>query len=382
MNRQPQPAPRSFRSMTVNMGTRKVRTMIITLSLAVAVMLIAVCVIAAQLMASHGTNSFSSKMLHSVSKQSLNSIMSREIPLYTSADPNVPGQLIEPRSNITSMLFYLITDIDIEHPVSVLNNHIPAMAVSNFEPLTKDTPEPPGPDTLPPNQEKPGTNPPVTDDKPLQSDGKPLVYIYHTHNRESFLPELKGVTEPDKAYDQGVNIASVGEHLYKDLISKKIGAIHTKNDYWFKGDVVNEYNLSRKTVQDILKKNDSIKMVFDIHRDSQARDMTTTKIKGKDAARIYFIIGGANKDWEKNSEFAKKLHTKMEQMYPGLSRGVHKKIPNPAYDTKYNQDLNPHNVLIEIGGPDNNLQEENYTADLLADVIEAVLKDEMNASKQ
>lgn len=377
-----QPRPRPFRSMTVNMGSRKIRTMIITLSMAVAVMLITVSIIAAQLMASHSSNSFATRMLHSVSNQSLNTIMSREIPLYASADTNMLGKPVEPRSNWTSMLFYLMTDIDIEHPVTLLNGQISAMAVSDFEPLTKDHPTPPGTDTLPPQPDKQQPPSPPKDDSPILSEGKPLIYIYHTHNRESFLPELNGQTDPNKAYDKDKNITLVGERLYKDLQAKNIGAIQTKNDYWFKGNVKNEYDLSRKTAQDVLKKNSSIQIMFDIHRDSQGRDMTTTKIDGKDAARIYFIIGGSNQNWENNAEFAKKLHAKMEQLYPGLSRGVHKKIPNPAYDTTYNQDLSPHAVLIEIGGPDNTLQEAYYTADLLANVVAAVAKDELNASKK
>ncbi|MFC4767399.1 stage II sporulation protein P [Effusibacillus consociatus] len=76
-----------------------------------------------------------------------------------------------------------------------------------------------------------------------------------------------------------------------------------------------------------------------------------------------------------------KIDNKLRKMYPGLSRGVHKKIPNPAYDTRYNQDLFPNSIIIEVGGPENTLKETFYTADMLANVIAEVAKDEEKSSK-
>lgn len=380
MNRPPY--YRQFRSVTFNMATRKARTMVIMMSLAIAVMVLFVSVIAVQLMAARGSNSFASRVLHSVSNQSLNSIMSREIPLYASAQPNPSGRPKEPRSNLTSILFYLFTDINVEHPETVLGGPIAAMAVSNFEPLTKDSVEHPGEDTDPQTPDRMG--PPQTTQpkvhEPSQADGKPAVYIYHTHNRESFLPELNGETDPDKAYDRDRNITLVGERLLKALSQKNIAAIQTKNDYWFKGDIKNEYDLSRKTVSEVLRDNSGLKMVFDIHRDSLPREKTTLKINGKEAARVFFIVGGSNPNFKNNEEFAKRVHNKLQEMYPGLSKGAFTKR-STDYDTRYNQDLFPRSVIIEIGGPDNTLEEAYYTADLLANAIAELMKEEREAAK-
>jgi stage II sporulation protein P len=367
---------RRFRSFTFHIGTKKARTAIVMMGLSLSVLFILLGTIAVQLLIPNNQNSLAGRALHSVSSRSLVSVFHHEIPLYASADPAVSGQAKNSHTNLKSLLVYLFTNIDIENPITMLGEQIPALAVTKFEPLSKDFQEPPGDDHLPPQLPDQNKAPVSQPEPPLQTDGKPIVYIYHTHNRESFLPELQGVTDPDLAYDKNKNITLVGERLLQSLKGKNIQAIQTKNDYWFKGDVQNEYDLSRKTVQEVLKKYDSIKMVFDIHRDSLPHDKTTVKINGQDVARVYFIIGGSNKNKEKNEEFALKLHNKLQQMYPGVSKGAHVAIPNPAFDTRYNQDLFPQSVLIEIGGPENTLEEEYRAADLLANVIAEVAKEE------
>lgn len=54
--------------------------------------------------------------------------------------------------------------------------------------------------------------------------GRRVVYIYHTHTRESYLPALKGVTDPDLAFHRTVNVTKVGEKLAEELEKRGIGA--------------------------------------------------------------------------------------------------------------------------------------------------------------
>ncbi len=42
--------------------------------------------------------------------------------------------------------------------------------------------------------------------------GKKVVYIYHTHTQESYLPALKGVTNPNFAHHPTVNVTKVGKN--------------------------------------------------------------------------------------------------------------------------------------------------------------------------
>ncbi|MEH7107485.1 stage II sporulation protein P [Bacillus sp. JJ1764] len=203
---------------------------------------------------------------------------------------------------------------------------------------------------------------------------EPLIYIYHSHNQESFFPEIH-VPDHINPIDQTKNITLVGEKLSQDLNEKNISNIHEKRNVM---GILKErglsfdrsYKVSREFLVDKIKENPSIKMAFDIHRDSQKRTDTTIKINGKDYAKIGFIISSSSKNSEENIKFAKKLHNKLQELYPGLSRGV---IVKKNAEITYNQDLINNSVLMEIGGVENTLEEEYRTADAFAGVIENIL---------
>ena len=119
-----------------------------------------------------------------------------------------------------------------------------------------------------------------------------------------------------------------------------------------------------------MSSNKSLKFLFDIHRDSQKRKLTTATIEGKAYAQVFFIIGKSNPNWKQNTEFADQIHEKLEGSYPGLSRGIYGKSSNGGRNNgEYNQSLSEDSVLIEIGGIDNTLEECYRTADALAGVI-------------
>lgn len=371
---------KDFRSWTLHIGTKKARTAVVMMCLSLSVLFILLGIVAVQLLKPNHQNSLAMRILHSVSNRSLVSVFNHEIPLYASAGEMTRPLATERKFGLSNLLFYLFTDVDPKNPLTLLGYQIPGMAVSDFELLSKD-----GSYSVPPTNvasdaphkmEEPKQPPEIP--TPPQVDGKtgdqPVAYIYHTHNRESFLPELN-TDDPDKAYDAVKNISSVGSFITEALNKKKIPTIQTKVDYWTYGNYNKSYDYSRPTVEDILKKNKSIEMVFDIHRDDGPRQNTTRLIDGKDTAAVFFIIGGANPHYEQNYKFAEMLHNKMNEMYPGVSRGIWKKPPNPNYDTRYNQDLFPNSVLIEIGGPENSMAEENRTADMIANVIAAVYRD-------
>lgn len=199
--------------------------------------------------------------------------------------------------------------------------------------------------------------------------GDPLVFIYHSHSRESWFPVVGGGGNDPTSTKQ--NVSLLGKRLAEKLEGLGIGAETSKVDYptaiknykW-----VLSYKYSRKTVQDALASNDHLKFIFDIHRDSQKRKYTTTTINGKDYAQVFFIIGQENPNWRKNEKLASEIHEALDAQYPGISRGVWGKTSKDG-NGEYNQSLSPGSVLIEIGGVDNTLEESYRTADALAKVI-------------
>jgi stage II sporulation protein P len=207
---------------------------------------------------------------------------------------------------------------------------------------------------------------------------EPLVFIYHTHNIESFIPEIQ-VNEPKDAFHESKNITLVGERLRQSLKENNINTINDDRDIMGisqeRGlNFGKTYVVSRESLKDALENNSTIEMAFDIHRDSRVRNDTTLKINGKDYARIGLIVSSSHSKFEGNKSFAELLHKKMEGKYPGLSRGVIVKSNerNKKQDT-YNQELLQQSVLLEIGGIENTLEEEYRTVDAFADVIEEIL---------
>lgn len=370
---------RRFRSYTVNFSSQKARMTIITMVLAVAVFSIIICVLAVQLITGAGDRGLAGRILHSISSKSLHTVMSDEIPMYASLEPSttLADSSVSPKG-LSNMLLYLFTNIDAGNPLTVLGFQIPGMAVSDYQLLTPDAS---GNTPPPPEDKNDKSTPPNIDTKPREvvtpptPTGEPVVYVYHTHNREAFLPNMPGVTDPSKAYDPKENIENSGRWLVNDLQQEGYPALQTLVDYWTKGSFDYAYDYSRPTVQQVLSQHHNLKLIFDIHRDSLPRPDTTRTINGQTYATVYWIVGGDDPHADQNADLAKKLHDYMQKMYPGLSRGVWLKPKNPAYDTRYNQDLSPNMVLIEVGGPENSLDEVHRTTDALAKVVGAYLKD-------
>lgn len=201
------------------------------------------------------------------------------------------------------------------------------------------------------------------------------VYIYHSHSWEAFLPFIKGATTPNEAVssDQRANVIAVGDLLSHELINKGIGVEHNTENMAAnlksqKLDYRSSYNLTRKDVQEAMGSNDKLKILIDIHRDSQRKAVTTTTIQGKEYARLFFIVGKEHKNYEKNLEYAKEINKKFEGKYPGLSRGVFIKGKDEGNGI-YNQDISDKALLVEFGGVDNNLTELSNTIKAFAEVF-------------
>ncbi|GIQ69718.1 stage II sporulation protein P [Xylanibacillus composti] len=212
-----------------------------------------------------------------------------------------------------------------------------------------------------------------------------LAFIYHSHNRESYLPELEGKTELHEAFDDTINVTLLGKRMAERLKELGIGAASSDKDYSTEEPEYNwnfSYKYSQKTVKEAFASFPKLNYLFDIHRDAQPRDLTTATINGEDYAQVYFIIGRRNPQWEKNESFANAIHSKLEEAYPGLSRGVWGKTASSG-NAEYNQSLSENSILIEIGGPENTLEECYRTVDVLSKIIaEQILEAERVNNEQ
>ncbi|WP_066194187.1 stage II sporulation protein P [Gracilibacillus timonensis] len=212
------------------------------------------------------------------------------------------------------------------------------------------------------------------DKQEQQQVDKDVVYLYNTHNRESFLPYLPDTNEPNDAFHHEVNVMKISEQLAKDLGNQGIGAAFEQTDI---GSLLNEkgwnystdsYRASKEVVEAALTDNRDLKYVFDIHRDSQRKEVTTAEIDGDSYARLMIVIGGDNPNFERNFELAKQLQDLLEKHYPGLSRGI-EKYGGEGRNGVYNQDLSDNALTLEFGGVDNTMEELFNTSEAFAEIF-------------
>src|SRR5699024_10168702 len=130
-----------------------------------------------------------------------------------------------------------------------------------------------------------------------------------------------------------------------------VGATNSTTDYSTSVPDFNynfSYKYSQSTVREAFSSHPDLEYFFDIHRDSQTRDLTTTTIDGVEYAQLYFIIGQKNPNWQKNEAFATEIHSRIEEKYPGLSRGIWGKTASTGH-AEYNQSISPNSILVEVG---------------------------------
>jgi stage II sporulation protein P len=265
----------------------------------------------------------------------------------------------------------LMTGVDINDKTSLIEHVIPGLSLSEGVDLTEDTSlnnfrsesplplKPPKKETLPKESPK----------KIEISKKDDEVFIYNTHNTESWVY----VTKDKNIKDAKTNITLVSERLSKALEKRGVKTIVDKTDHQKmlseRGlPYVYSYAMSNKTVKAAMKRDKNIHYIFDLHIDSASKEETTTIINGKSYARLRFIIGLQNPNWEENSSFAKKIHYTINEKYPKLSKGVLGKGSRSG-NGEYNQSLSPYSILIEVGGNYNTQEEINNTVSALADVI-------------
>jgi stage II sporulation protein P len=297
--------------------------------------------------------------------------------------------------NLSTTFFQIATNIKVNDPKSLLGQELPGFSTfgnqiviagegTNYMNLSIES-SPPLEDVLEERQailddsteknEQEENAESIHDEhkEQLTTGDREVVLIYNTHNYESFLPHLPDVTDPDLAHHSEVNITKVSDRLAESLEAKGIGTKVDQTDFmrilkekdWGYG---RSYEASRSTVSEVIGSNKDLHYVFDLHRDSMAREITTKTINGKDYAKILMVVGAEYASYEKNLTLATELNALIEEKYPGLSRGVIKK-EGPGNNGVYNQDLSENALLIEFGGYDNTLEELYRTADAVAEIF-------------
>lgn len=183
----------------------------------------------------------------------------------------------------------------------------------------------------------------------------PTIYLYNSHQGEEYSPS----TFAEFSVNPTVMVA---DYILADIFRKynmeviveerSIKDILNQNNWRYSYS----YMASRILMEDAKKNNPTLTYFIDIHRDSLTKDKTTITINGKSYAKTIFLIGLENEKYLENLEFTTLINDKMNEKFPGLSKGIYKK-GGVGVNGVYNQDFSNRVILLEVGGYENNLTE-------------------------
>ncbi|MGE4283433.1 MAG: stage II sporulation protein P [Clostridia bacterium] len=209
----------------------------------------------------------------------------------------------------------------------------------------------------------------------------PHVLIIHTHTSEAYTPTKNNnytPSDPDRTEDSRYNVVRVGEEIANNLKSMGVSVIHDKtvHDY---PSYNGSYSAALKTVEKQLKRNPSIKLVLDIHRDALIFDdgkklKVTAEVGSEKVAQVMIVagtdLGGlSHPNWKENFKLALKVQKKMCDLYSGLARPVY------LVPYRYNQHTTPGSLIIEVGANGNTLEEAMASGKYIAKSVAEVMKE-------
>ncbi|WP_438311046.1 stage II sporulation protein P [Sporosarcina sp. FA9] len=189
---------------------------------------------------------------------------------------------------------------------------------------------------------------------------KGRVLLYFTHSHEAYQSIIKAKEGKIAVSHKSENIMKFGEKLKNQL---GVNGIET--------DILptavphaNAYKTIRPYIENQLQQK-KYDLIIDLHRDSIGPEKTTIVHNDEKYAKVAFVIGMEHPNFEVNRANAVLLKNEMELLVPGITRSLVMKH-GAGVDGKYNQDLAPNLVLIELGGVGNAEDELNRTVAVIA----------------
>ncbi len=202
------------------------------------------------------------------------------------------------------------------------------------------------------------------------------ILIYHTHGTESFADSEPGNTD-DTVIGLGNYLTELLEETYG------VSVYHDTTAYDMKEGTLDRstaYDYAREGVEKILDEYPSIEVVIDIHRDGVAEGTyLVTEVNGKPTAQVMFLNGVSrlNKNGDisylenpyktENLAFSLQMYLTAKANYDSYVRKIFVK----GY--RYNLDLRPRSLLVEVGSQTNTVEEAKNAMEPLAAILYKVL---------
>ena len=200
----------------------------------------------------------------------------------------------------------------------------------------------------------------------------PLIYIYNTHQTEEYTPStfVEYSVMPTVQMNNYILEEKFEQNGYSTIVEEQnIKTVLNEHKWNYAGS----YNASRIFLEQAKKNYPTLKYFIDVHRDSLKKEATTIELNNKSYAKILFIVGLENPNYEQNLSFTEKINNQLNEKYPGLSKGIYKK-EGTGVNGVYNQDFSPYTILVEMGGPENTVDEVLNASLAFSDCFLEVIK--------
>ena len=248
-----------------------------------------------------------------------------------------------------------IIDLDLTNPVALLN--------TNYKGLTEE-------------KETESSEAIVENPYPEKERTEPTIYIYNTHQTE----EYRATSFLEYSVQPNVMMASyiLQEELEKDgyqVLVEEGSVPDLRNTMGL--NYAGSYQVTKQMMQSAKEKYPTLTYFVDMHRDSLSYDRATLTVDNISYAKILFLIGLENPTYAENLAFTEIIDQKLNEKVPGISKGIYKK-EGAGVDGVYNQDFSPRAILVEMGGPENTIDEVYRSVILLSEVLNEVILNENN----
>lgn len=207
----------------------------------------------------------------------------------------------------------------------------------------------------------------------------PQILILHTHGSEAY-SQSDGNTyeesDPYRTTDCTRNVVQVGEVMATVFRAHGLRVVHDTTLYDYPA-YNGAYDRSGAAVEQWLKQYPSIQVVLDVHRDAlvssdgQVYKLVSTEA-GEKVAQVMLVVGtsgsgGEHPRWRDNLALGVALQQELIRGYASLAR------PIVLRNSRYNQQLLPGSLLVEVGGHGNTLTEAIAGARLWTDNVARTL---------
>ena len=207
-------------------------------------------------------------------------------------------------------------------------------------------------------------------------NNNPTIYLYNSHDTEEYKPssfaeysimptvKLNNYILKEELENKGFNV--LVEETTISSIRSSLGL-----------NYAGSYEASRVLMEQAKKTYPSLIYFIDLHRDSLTYNKTTLTYNNKNYAKVMFLVGLENPNYQENLDFSIKISDLINSKVPNISKGIYKKA-GAGVNGVYNQDFSNRTILIEIGGPENTINEVYETLLVLSEVLSEVIESDEN----